>query len=657
MTMQKIRYSYFFDFHTMATLPSVGEHFDAEGLSGQLCECGVDFLTFHARCNQGNAYYPTKVGIPHPGLQRDIVGALAAACHRHGIQFSVYFNAHLSDQELLEHPQWQEQNATPPDCHRDGPFYRKACYNSGFGEHLLSMAKELLTSYPIDGFFFDCLGASDCICPACRAKMTAEGLNPDDETHRRQFSDASAYALAHRLHDELSNLKPDLRFFFNGRPFEHMIGVDTQWEAECLPTAPWGAGYEQLPVMAHFLRTMDPQNQVLNMTGRFNDWGDFGSLRTAESLEYDLFYGVANGMRPDIGDHLPPDGRWPEPVFQRVKQVYQKLQQYDPWTLDAVNRPEVAVVTPDANPFRYYPNSPAVFAAVRMLTELKVQFNLVTTDSSWDNYSLLIFPDQVSFTPEIAQRVRKHLSSGRKVLATGSSGLTPDGTSFTLDEEWPAVYRGTLAHSPLYFMPRGSFARDLPEMPLDIHADGVAVSPQPDAEVCMRCVKPYLNGGWDGIRTNFYTPPQAETDEPFILQNKNVIYFSAKLFSGYHKASLRETRLLLRNALEALIPQPDLKTWNLPSFARAFLQYTPRDSALVHILTYCPERRLACTQIEDAPAVLDAKIAIRLNGRHAKYVKLLPCGTNLPFSQENDYAIAVLPPIKGYALVEVAMGK
>ena len=75
--------------------------------------------------------------------------------------------------------------------------------------------------------------------------------------------------------------------------------MESHLECECLPTAGWG--YECLPICAHYMRTVaGPDKSVLNMTGRFNDWGDFGGLRTAEGLEYDLFYGAANGQRPDI---------------------------------------------------------------------------------------------------------------------------------------------------------------------------------------------------------------------------------------------------------------------------------------------------------------------------------------------------------------------
>ena len=64
--MAEFRYALFYDFHTMTTVPDVGAKFDAEAFTDQVKSCGVDFLTWHARCNQGNAYYNTREGVRHP---------------------------------------------------------------------------------------------------------------------------------------------------------------------------------------------------------------------------------------------------------------------------------------------------------------------------------------------------------------------------------------------------------------------------------------------------------------------------------------------------------------------------------------------------------------------------------------------------------------
>ncbi|MBO5724723.1 MAG: hypothetical protein J6S58_07850 [Lentisphaeria bacterium] len=55
LPMKKFKYALFYDFHTITTIPDVGRVFDAERFTDELLRCGVDFLTWHARCHPGNA--------------------------------------------------------------------------------------------------------------------------------------------------------------------------------------------------------------------------------------------------------------------------------------------------------------------------------------------------------------------------------------------------------------------------------------------------------------------------------------------------------------------------------------------------------------------------------------------------------------------------
>ena len=649
--MALFNYSFFFDFHTLTTIPDVGRDFNAEKFVEQLKNCGIDFLTFHARCNQGNAYYDTKIGTRHPSLTFDMFGQLAKACHARGIRISAYFNVHLSDEELIRHPEWEERHMNPRSAGiSNGPHYREACYNSkGYREHLLAMTKEVLENYDVDGFFFDCLSGSDCICPECVEEMKARGLDPREPATVKDFSEESCYRISRFLHDELVKIKPGLFFFYNGQSYEIVRPYETHLECECLPTGGWG--YDFLPLLSHYLRTICHKDScVLNMTGRFNNWGHFGSLRTIEGVEYDLLYGLANGMRPDLSDHLHPRGDWPEPVYEMTKKIYRFLQQYDRWTLDAENRPEIALVYPRRKKYDYFPWSNGLTAAVRMLTELKVQFDVVSDAVPWEKYKLLIFVDDVVFTPEIAGRVKAHIDRGGAVLASAESGLTPDRSGFALKDDWPVEYVGPSPWNPLFYQPEGPLGNGLPELPLVFYSTGTQVKAARDAEVNLYCVKPYVNSGWDGLRTNYYIPPEDKTDVPFVARKRNVVYIAGKLFEGYFNQAMKDDRVLLKNILELLDTTPQMKTANLPSFSRAFLQFKG-DWKMVHLLTYCPERRMNATALEDRPTVRNAVVSVRTDGKAVGKVYLAPTGQDVPFVNENGYCTATIPQVDGYALV------
>ena len=652
--MAQFKYGLFYDFHTSPNIPDVGAAFDAEAFTDQVKACGVDFLTWHARCNQGNAYYNTRCGKRHPSLKFDMIRAISESCRRKGIRFSVYFNGYFSDEELLHHRDWMSIEIKGDSYHSyegfsgfNNPGVRAVCYNSPYREHLKNMVLELLEDYPVDGFFFDCLAAPSCICPYCVNEMREKGIDPTDPEAVHRFGLFSVRRLCSELNDMIRKAKPDSLLYFNGRPAEEAIGMESHLECECLPTAAaWG--YESLIVFAHYLRTLaGPGKGVLNMTGRFNDWGDFGGLRTAEGLEYDLFYGAANGMRPDIGGHFHPRGDLDLPVFDRIREVYRNMQQYDEWVLDAVNEPEIALVYP-VKEEQYRPTGTAVESAVRMLTELKIQFDLVTEYASWERYKLLIFPDDVVFTETIAERVKKHLQRGGKILATSRSGLDPEGKKFVIPE-WPAIYQGTIEYDPFYFMPEGELAEDLPDMPLSVYASGTSVTATANAKTEMFVVKPYLHSGWDGLRSNYYNPPQEKTDKPFIVRNGQIVYCSGELFTGYAKRAPKQLRQLLGRAIESLMPDLKFRSSTLPSFAKAFVQ-KKGNTELVHILAYCPEGRGQACAVEDRITLVDTEISLRTDGPIRK-VYLAPDRKELPFEMKEGYCKVRIPLISGYVLV------
>jgi len=649
--MTKFNYGLFYDFHTSTEIPDVGAEFDVEAFTDQVKSCGVDFITCHARCNQGNAYYNTRCGKRHPALQFDMIRTISEACRRKGIKLSVYFNGYFSDEELLQHRDWMsiEIKGDAYHCYEgfsgfNNPGVRAVCYNSPYREHLKDMVRELLEDYPVDGFFFDCLAAPSCICPYCVKEMREKGIDPTDPEAVHRFGLFSVRRLCSELTEMIRKVKPDSLLYFNGRPAEEAIGMESHLECECLPGL---LGYETLTANALYLRTVAGGKPVMGMTGRFNDWGDFGGLRTAESLEYDLFYGAANGVRPDIGGHFHPRCGLDLPVFDRIREVYRNMQQYDEWVLDAVNETEIALVYP-VKEEQYRPTGTAVDSAVRMLTELKIQFDLVSEFASWEHYKLLVFPDDVVFTDSIADRVKKHLDRGGKLLATSRSGLDPEGKKFAV-ANWPAIYQGKTAYDPLYFQPAGKLAEGLPDMPLSVYAGGLLVKAAERTKTEMYLVKPYLPSGWDGLRSNYYNPPEKKTDEPFIVRNDQIVYICGELFTGYAKRAPKQLRELLGNAILSLVPDLKLKSSTLPSFARAFVQ-KKGNTELVHILAYCPEGRGQASAVEDRISLVDTEISLRTDSPVWK-VYQAPARQELPFERKDGYCTVRIPHISGYALI------
>ena len=646
--MHQPKYCLFYDNHTMPACPDVGANFDVEAFTDRIQACGVDYLTFHARCNMGMAYYDTKLGIKHPSLKYDLFGKLADSCQRKGIALTAYLNGGISSEEGLRHREWTTLYFDGREYRepRLTPYVRTMCYNSPYRDHLIAMVEEIARKYPVAGFFIDCLAPYPCVCPTCVREMKERGIDWNVQKEVEKFSRFSAIRLSREIAQAAKAINPEYLLYFNGSFFEEQAEFGTYLECECLPTGGWG--YEFLPVLSHYMRTLGDK-PILNMNGRFYDWGDFGGLRPESAIKSELLYGLANGMRPNIGGHFHPRGDLETAVLTRIEKIYKELQVMEPWFDRAKNLVEIAIVFP-GKPDDILGDK-SLRGATRMLSELKHQFDIVTEFSDWSQYQVLVLPDDVVFSAETARRVKAHLTAGKAVIASGISGLNPEKTQFVLEREWGITFAKDCDFDPAYFAMGKNFNHKLPEMPLSLYASGIECEALPGSVVEAFLVKPYYNRHWDGEHAFFYNPPDKVTDKPALTLCGKVAHFSHRIFAGYNRQAPVELRQVFANVLNHFLPEPLLKTENLPSFARAFVTAQP-GRRIVHLLSYVPELRGDKTEmIEEPVAVVDSKIALRLDGPPPKKVYLAPTGKALPFKVQEGYVQLDIPVFKGHVLV------
>lgn len=642
----KPKYCLFYDNHTMKAVPDVGKYFDAEAFVERLERCGVDYLVFPARCNQGLAYYDTRIGTKHPSLNYDLLGRLSEACSRRGIALGAYFNAGISSEEGLHHREWTTlyfdgRTLREP---RLTPHVRTMCYNSGYRDHLIAMVKEIAGNYPVDGLMIDCLIGYPCVCPTCMKAMKECGVDWSDLNAVSDFAETSAVRLAQDIAAEAKRINPDVLISCNYPPYEKLQHINDYYDVIGLPAS---EGYDSMPVRAHYVRTLGDK-PVINMTGRFYDWGDFGGLLPAATIESELLYGLANGMRPSIGGHFHPRGDRETAVLDRIERIYAHLQTREEWYDDAEAVTDIALVYPEI--VRRQHDSAVLRGAVRMLCELKQQFDVVGLSSDWSKYEVLIFPDDVIFTDEIARRVKRHFDAGKRIVSTGSSGLNPDKTKFAFEKEWGVRYLGENGFAPAYIAVGERFGAGLPGMPLSLYSSGVDLLPLPGTEVDARLVKPYQNRGWDGDYAVVYNPPQEITEIPGLTLSAGVAHFSHRIFSGYYDKASVELRRLFSNVLNEFHRTPILKTRNLPAFARIFVTEQP-GRRMVHLLSYLPEMRGRTAIIEEGIRLTDTEIMLRDEAKSVERVYSAPQRVNLPFEHSTGYVKVSVPHIEGYALI------
>jgi hypothetical protein len=657
--MHQPKRALFFDFHTMPANPDVGKNFDMEAITDWFKECGADFVVFPARCNLGMAYYPTKLGIPHPAMQRDLFGDLVRACHAKNIAISAYINVGLSHEESYRRRDWTVLLA-------DGRMYgenfndsfcRQMCYNTGYAEHVTGMVKEVVEWYKVDGLFFDCFRTKACIGRECMEKMKAEGVDWNDPVQLSDFNHRKILTMGRRLSEAARAINPELLIYFNGIDYEDQADFGNYLELECLPQGSWG--YELLPTIGRYMRTLG--KPALNMTGRFQkSWGDFGGVRTPASVEYDCILGIANGLPPSIGDHFHPRGDLNRAVMKLDRTVYQKLQPLQPWIDGATPVVEIANVMLYGYPGYHkgtagihqsfkLPKLQVIKSATRMLSELKMQFDNVTLAAQWDKYKILVLPEDVVITPEISARLKKHLRNGGALIVSYQSGLNPEQTGFAL-EELGVEYLGEDPFNPAYIEFAPAFAAGMPEMPVTLYERGLAVAARPGAEVMATITAPYYNNAWDGSHGFRYTPPDKPTGRPAIVVKDRVAYISHPIFYTYYTSGALPMRQIVANLLQRFLPEPLVRAPNAPSYSRVTVTSQP-GRRMVYVMAYLPEARGAgVNMIEEPLEMNDFEVRLRLDGRTPKKVYLAPSRTPLPFTLEGNYARVTIPRVTGWAV-------
>ena len=98
------------DFHTSEFIPGVGERFNKQQWQDALRTGHVNHINIFAKCHHSWSYYPTKIGITHPNLKFDLLGAEIAACHEIGVNCPIYYTVGWSAHDAEVHPEWCVRN-------------------------------------------------------------------------------------------------------------------------------------------------------------------------------------------------------------------------------------------------------------------------------------------------------------------------------------------------------------------------------------------------------------------------------------------------------------------------------------------------------------------------------------------------------------------
>ncbi len=634
--MRKIKRAIHVDFHTMPGIPDFLERFDAEKFAQTLSDAHVEYVNVFARCNEGFAYYPTKIGVPYEGMKGDMLGDTVKACHARGIGVTAYMNAGYDQEQAIRHRDWTIKN---PEIQKSTDwvydyFIDMCYYNSGYKDYLIGMVKEVVDNYDVDGIFIDCMGAGVCYCDACLRSMKKKGLDINDPEAVKRHSMDSQRKFCEDVKAAVGN---DKHLFFNMMYWDAK-GCNTHIEIEGLPG---GQGYDFFLPQVSYARNVE--DELLYMTARFQkSWADFGGLKSYEAMEYDVWDAFMNCCDVSVGDHMHPAENLEPHVYNMIGKVYEKVMEYEPYTEGAKYLPEIGIIT-ESDCFI----DKAGRGAVRMLSELKYNFDIVNPEMDLTRFRVLILPDNITVTDTLKKKLEAHLAEGKGIIASASSGLNAEKTDFAMPE-WGVRYAGADTNNQSYYRLLDTSNDIIGDMRYSMYDQGIFMYANEGTEVLAEYIPAYFNRHRTAERGFFYTPAGAADGHHAITKCGNVYHICFKLFETYYTGGMLAHKEIVKCMLESLVSDKLVLADELPRTSRVTLT-EKGDMKLLHVKVDYPEIH-GEAQVIESHNCLPAGKKVSVKGSYKK-VYTAPDKKAVDFKAVGDYTEITLPEITGYVML------
>jgi hypothetical protein len=654
------------DFHTSEHIAGVGEHFDPVDFVTTLKKANVNSITVFAKCHHGWSYYPTKVGRVHPNLTRpDLMGEMINALKDADIESPVYITVQWDEQTAHEHPEWRALCATNTfsgeiamdrsSAKQLSPAWHALCLNhAALRKLILDQAREVASNYNVPGLFFDIVMANDCVCTACIDRMLANGLDPEDAHDRRTNDEAVLEQFRDETSAALFAQFPNLRVFYNeghiSKRGPERYKAYTHLEIESLPTGGWG--YNHLPTSARYAATLGLE--YLSHTGKFHaGWGEFGGFKHPDALEYECAQMVALGSKCLIGDAFHPGGMIDHDTYERIAPAYARIAKLEPFLEGAQQVSEIAILSAEHMNPGAGRNHPGDDGAVQMLLELHRPFDVVDLGVRFENYRLIILPDEIPVDDALAQRLESYVAGGGKLLASWHSGRDGKG-GFALDFGLGIEAEST-GFAPNYAVMNGSLDIRIPTSPVVFYDDALRVRAQ-GADVLGEIRQPYFNRTYQHFSSHLHAAADINAKPLGVAASihHGRAYVAYPIFRLYRAVGQPIYRYIVDALIEKLMPEP-IVTADLPSAGRLSLTHQEdKKRHVLHLLYGAPQLRGKAMPmdaggtrtmeiIEDIPTIGPISARVRLPQNPVRLYDVLS-GEPLDWTLAADGAVQVTVP-------------
>ncbi|MEM1026930.1 MAG: alpha-amylase family protein [Planctomycetota bacterium] len=657
------------DFHTSPHITGIGTDFDPEQWQATLQTGHVDSVTLFATCHHGYAYYDTQVGERHPHLSFDLLRAQVEATQAIGVKTPVYLTAGVNNWAAEKHPEWREIGY---DGRLTGwshsplePGFHRCCFNTPYLDLLCAQIEEVVTLFPnCDGIFLDIISQGPCCCKWCLEMYEELGLDPENEEDRQRKADAVLWKYYERTTAAAKKHDPGMPIFHNSGHIApgktDILKFFSHLELESLPTGGWG--YDHFPMSARYAAGLP--HDTLGMTGKFHTtWGEFGGYKHPNALRYECAAMIAHGTKCSVGDQLHPSGKLDESTYKLIGTAYAEVEAKEPYCVDAKPVADIGLISHAACDPSVERESSADVGAGRVLLEGQYLFDVIEPGWDFASYKLLILPDAIPVDQALGTKLAAYLEAGGKLLITGQSGVTDEGTASVLPIG--ATLHGPSPFMPDFVLPDPDLRAEFCDSPLVMYRKAMRL--KATEGVSLGAVHdPYFNRTYRHFSSHQHTPYETQASGFDLgVRNGNVVYLAHPWFTIYAGYGAVAYRQILERIIDTLLGGSKTLELSLPSTGRATLTHQPQDGRhVLHLLHAAPIQRggpvelsggnLRATQpiqvVEELLPLHDIQAAVRGLGPITTVRNALT-GDIIPHEKENDAIRFEVDRLEGHAML------
>jgi hypothetical protein len=665
------------EYHTSRHMPKLAQRFDPDEFGDRLLAAHVNGATVFAKDMYGYFYFPSKHGRMHPNLSFDLLGAQVKALRKRKIWVLAYFMLTWNPELAERHPEWLVVHQ-PADKSRPKPEEvsegQKAFTNTlnpaaprrskvgtgpkpaklpaedkGYRPYLwqfcigreeflkgeLDLIRELVSKYELDGVWLDGGSSPPCYCDECVRQLRMKGLDPFNVGVQYAHKEELRQSFLKRIHEVIKKTRPGCLVcpqnqgtFYGLAQRAPLVDCSSQ---EALFTDAVHYGYHYFPTVIRYARGFGVP--FFGCTVCFKDfWADFGGLKSPAQLHTEVAAYVAQGARCDIGDQVPPDGRLEPAIYHVIGQAYRHIERIEPYLEQAVPVTEAALLgSGDA------PCNEVNYGWVKLLTESRVQFDIVERDTTWEErYALVILPENFGVDQPMAKRLEAFIAGGGAVIAAHTAGVLA-GTEKSWLERYGLEYAGLSPFTPAYMVPKVKFTGDIPPYAYALYEGASQWRAKPPAEILALLGEPLFQRSPEHYMSHQQTPFDHTTAYAAVARSGKVALLGFPLGQGYYNQGFWAYRQAFQKALGLVLPTPLIQTDAHLTTELSLTHQAARPDArrreryLVHLVNFSPVRRTPKhTDFHDDPIPL-TDVTVRVNlPLKSSTARALYAGKDLP---------------------------